>query len=65
MHQALCAILAAQQQTGSSNPLIYLLVVALAAFFGAGFYAVRSRRGQDGSAKRSSAARGKRPHKKK
>lgn len=65
MQQVLLAILTVRQQTGSSNPLIYLLVVALAAFFGAGFYAVRSRREQGGSTGRSNTARKKRPHKKK
>lgn len=65
MQQVFLAILTVQQQTGSSNPLIYLLVVALAAFFGAGFYAVRSRKERRGSDSAARPARGKRPHKKK
>lgn len=65
MHQALLAILTVQQQASSSNPFIYLLVVALAAFFGAGFYAVRSRKERRGPTSSTRPARGKRPHKKK
>ena len=72
MHMVMLAATAATQEATGSNPLMFMLIIALATLLGGGIYAMRARReGRGGGGRSASAsaqpqrpARKKRPHKK-
>ena len=71
MHMVMLAATAATQEASGSNPLMFMLIIALATLLGGGIYAMRARREGRGGGGRTSApsqpqrpARKKRPHKK-
>lgn len=71
MYTAMLAATAATQEASGSNPLMFMLIIALATLLGAGIYAMRARREGRGGNNRANATaqaqrpvRKKRPHKK-